>query len=118
MKNDLLRSVRKICETAVDTVDKGMQELNRQLDPNVKRIRVPSDASQYYHRNYEEVFDEFEAYGFKDIVLLEQKDLTFGVFVHDGAVEQVSIDGKANFKQNQRFDENSRVVIIYHTFRP
>lgn len=82
-----------------------------------KKVSIPSAAISYYHRNYEEVKRELEAYGFENITLLERKDLMTGVLTPKGAIEEISIDGKANFRKNAKFRSDARVVIIYHELR-
>ena len=116
MAKDLLSNLKDICETAVQVVDQGINEISRQLNNDIPMIRIPFSAQDYYRKNYEQVFDEMEAYGFKDIVLLEQKDLRMGLLTRQGSVESISIDGKADFKKNQRFKETARVIITYHAF--
>ena len=116
MAKDLLSNLKDICETAVQVVDQGINEISRQLNNDIPMIRIPFSAQDYYRKNYEQVFDEMEAYGFKEIVLLEQKDLRMGLLTRQGSVESISIDGKADFKKNQRFKETARVIITYHTF--
>ncbi len=80
-------------------------------------VRIPSAALDYYHRNYEEVKAELEAYGFTNIALVERKDLMMGLLTKAGAIEEISIEGKADFKKNTKYRSDARVVIIYHTFR-
>ena len=33
------------------------------------------------------------------------------------SIEEISINGKADFQKNQRFSSDSRIVIIYHSFK-
>ena len=64
-----------------------------------------------------EVKAELEAYGFTNIALVERKDLMMGLLTKAGAIEEISIEGKADFKKNTKYRSDARVVIIYHTFR-
>lgn len=115
--SNLNESMKTITKVALQAVDTGLEEINKAINEKGDYIRVPSAASEYYRKNYEDVFDEFEAYGFKDIVLLEQKDLKVGLFTKEGSIEKISIDGKADFKKNAKFRKDARVVIIYHTYK-
>lgn len=109
----------KIALRAVDGLTKhGTDAVVKQIDKKKKQtLHIPSAAESYYHRNCEEVKAELSAYGFTNIVTVERKDLVMGLLTKDGAVEEISINGKANFKQNAKFSSDARVVIIYHTFK-
>ena len=109
----------KIALKAVDGLTKhGTEAVVRQMDKKKKRtIHIPSAAENFYHRNYEEVKAELSAYGFTNIVTVERKDLVMGLLTREGAIEEISINGKANFKKNAKFSSDVRVVIVYHTFR-
>lgn len=109
----------KVALKAVDGLTKhGTNAVVRQLEKKKKQtIHIPSAAVSYYHRNYEEVKAELSAYGFTNIIGVERKDLVVGVLTKAGAIEEISINGKADFKKNSKFSSDARVVIIYHTFK-
>lgn len=91
-------------------------DLNRA--PSGKQlIRVPNSSAHYFGRNYIDAQDELTAYGFTDIALLPKRDLIKGWLTKDGAVEEVSINGKTEFKEKNKFPADVRIVITYHTFR-
>ena len=109
----------KIALKAVDALTKhGTNAVVNQLEKKKKQtIHIPSAAVSYYHRNYEEVKAELSAYGFTNIVGVERKDLVVGVLTRVGAIEEISINGKADFKKNSKFSSDARVVIIYHAYK-
>lgn len=84
---------------AVDGFAKhGTDAVVKQITAKKKyTVRIPSGAEEYYHRNYKNVNSELTAYGFTNIVLLERKDLMMGILTKAGAVEEISIDGRADF---------------------
>lgn len=109
----------KVALKAVDGLTKhGTNAVVKQLEQKKKQtIHIPSAAVSYYHRNYEEVKAELGAYGFTNIIGVERKDLVVGLLTKAGAIEEISINGKADFKKNSKFSSDARVVIIYHTYK-
>lgn len=104
---------------AVDSFTKqGTDAVVRQVEKRSKTfVRIPSAAQTYYHRDYKEVKEELLAYGFTNVILVERKDLVTGLITKEGAIEEISIDGRADFKSKAKFHSDARVVIIYHTFK-
>ena len=78
---------------------------------------VPFSSEGYSLKNYKDVMEELTAYGFTNIALLPHRDLIKGWLTKDGEVEKISINGKENFKKNDRFEPDVRIVITYHTFK-
>jgi len=67
--------------------------------------------------DYRDVQDELSAYGFTNIAVLPKKDLRKGWLIKDGAVDQISINGRTDFKEKSKFHADVHVVITYHTFK-
>lgn len=108
----------KVADTFANNLGaKGADAVVGKLESKKTMVRIPSGAEFYYHRNYDEVKRELEAYGFTNITLVERKDLVIGLMNRNGSIEEISIDGKANFKKNAKFSSDARVVIIYHTYK-
>ena len=109
----------KVALKAVDGITKhGTDAVVKQMEKKKKQtIHIPSSAQSYYHRNCEEVKAELSAYGFTNIITVERKDLVVGVITRVGAIEEITINGKADFKKNSKFSSDARVVIIYHTLK-
>ena len=79
-------------------------------------IRMPVDSDEYIGRHYQAVYKELKALGFRNIALMEIKDLIKGWFTKDGTVEEVIINGKDSFRERAKFDREASVAIRYHTF--
>lgn len=111
---------KALIDAAGEAVSKTASAVIESTDSTVSTnglVKLPRSADDYCGQNYEEVEEELQAYGFKNIALLQKKDLLNGWMVKDGTVKEISISGKANFKKGQRFSSMARVVITYHTFR-
>lgn len=107
-------------DTAVNATIKvisGVAEYNSKNGYVDSKIIVPKSSSHYFGKNYKAVKDELTAYGFTNISLLSIKDLINGWLTKDGAVTEVSIKGKTEFKEKSKFPADAQVVITYHTFR-
>lgn len=114
-----VKIVGDVAVKAIDSFAKhGTNAVAKQVTEKKKTtVRIPSGAVEYFHRDYQEVKTELEAYGFTNITLVERKDLMMGLLTKAGAIEEISIDGKADFKKNTKYRSDARVVIIYHTFK-
>ncbi len=109
----------------IDTaVNAAVKTVGAVADYNSKReymdskiIKVPNSSSHYFGMNYKDAQEELTAYGFTNIALLPKRDLIKGWLTKDSAVEEVSINGKTEFKEKNKFPADVSVVITYHTFR-
>ncbi len=79
------------------------------------KVRVSKDALEYVGRNYNDVKQEFETMGFKNVEVKEIIDLTSKSALKDNQVGAVKIDGVMNFVKKDQFSKNTEVVIEYHT---
>lgn len=79
-------------------------------------VAVPLSASDMKDRQYEDVVTKFKNAGFQNVHTSPMNDLIIGVFNKNGAVEEVTIDGKNNFRKNSRYEPDAYVVIKYHSF--
>lgn len=102
---------------AVKTVGAVADYNSKRESVDFKTIKIPNSSDHYLGMNYKYALEELMAYGFTNIALLPKKDLIKGWIIKDGAVEEVSINGKTEFKGKNKFPNNARVVIAYHTFR-
>ena len=80
-------------------------------------VKAPQSADDYTGRNCEEVKEELQAHGFVNIALPAKKDLIKGWLTKPGAVEEVSITGKTNFRKGQKYPADACAMITYHDFR-
>lgn len=102
---------------AVKTVGAVADYNSKREHADSKIIKVPNSSSHYFGMNYRDAQEELTAYGFTNIVLLPKRDLIKGWITKDGAVEEVSINGKTEFKEKNKFPADVHVVITYHTFQ-
>lgn len=80
-------------------------------------ISIPYGARQYKNSNYLEVGDELQQMGFSEIYERPIRDLTTGWIKPDGSIERITIAGNADFKKNDVFAYDEKIVIEYHTFK-
>lgn len=110
-----------IIDTAVNATVRVISEVTdykSKSDYSDSRIiRVPNSSIHYLGMNCKDVHEELTAYGFTNITLLPKKKLIKGWFTKDGAVSEVSIKGKTEFKEKSKFLVDAHVVIKYQTFR-
>ena len=76
-------------------------------------IAVPSSASSYNYKNYEDVEQELSSVGFTNISIEILYDIVLG-WTDEGEVESVSIDGKKDYEQDAIFKQDAPIVITYH----
>ncbi|AIY04518.1 hypothetical protein Plano_0553 [Planococcus sp. PAMC 21323] len=85
-----------------------------EADPNILKVSKSSD--EIIGENYETVITELKAVGFTDIETKVLDDLITEWLTKDGEIEQVEIDGKAEFNAKDSFQKDSKVIITYHIF--
>lgn len=84
---------------------------------HTETIPVPVSAEDLKGSNYADVIKILQDAGFKDIELIEDADLIFGLLKQEGEVGDVSINGKLNFENNENFPKDAKIKISYHTFK-
>jgi hypothetical protein len=83
---------------------------------HIGEAKTPSGSSIQEGRMLEEVIQDFEDKGFKNIQTEKLDDLITGWLTKDGEVESVSVDGNTGYSPDKWYPEQVEVVIIYHTF--
>jgi len=78
--------------------------------------KTPSDSSAQIGRDYQEVINDFEEEGFKNIKTETLEDLVTSSRTKDGEVESVSVDGSEDYSSDVWYSNEVDVVITYHTF--
>lgn len=76
-------------------------------------VKLDVAASEYKHKNYEDVATALKTLGFTNIKYEVLYDIVFG-WTDNGEVESVSIDGKTDFNRGNVFSADAEIVIIYH----
>ena len=52
---------------------------------------------------------------FMNVIVKAQNDIVFGIFAKKNTVDYIEIDGSKKFEKNDRVEEDSEVVIYYHS---
>ena len=81
------------------------------------KIQVPFNARQCKKSNYLKVGDELQRMGFSEIYERPIRDLTTGWIKPDGSIERITIAGNSDFKKNDVFTYDEKIVIEYHTYK-
>jgi hypothetical protein len=79
--------------------------------------KTPSGSSVQEGRNYQDVIDDFEEKGFKNIKTEKLEDLITGWITKDGEVEEVSVGGDVDYSPDDWVSADTEVIIKYHTFK-
>ena len=80
------------------------------------QIKIPQSAEEYCSEIYADVVSELSTAGFTNIIENVIRDLTGGWLDTDGDIEEISVDGRTDFKRAEVFDSNVEIIITYHTF--
>jgi DNA-directed RNA polymerase subunit RPC12/RpoP len=78
-------------------------------------VILTTDAFNYCGRHYNEVAKSYETCGFKNIRIVNMRDLKFGIFNKIGSVDSVTINGTKP-EEKGTYDIESTVIINYHGF--
>lgn len=80
-------------------------------------IEVTSSEHALRGENYKVVQMKLKDMGFKNIESEKIKDLKFGILSDQGDVKEVTINGKSDFSENDRYPKDAKVKIFYHAFK-
>ncbi len=76
-------------------------------------VKLDVAASEYKHKNYEDVAAALKTLGFTNIKYEVLYDIVLG-WTDDGEVESVSIADKTDFNRGDVFPTDAEIVITYH----
>ena len=94
------------------------REKTKQAEEKTKRKKMELEyQAKQEANNIKDVKDILSSAGFKNIKLIEDKDLILGVFSKHGEVEKVTINGNSEFSANEWFPVDAKVKITYHTYK-
>lgn len=79
-----------------------------------KDIAVTCNSDYFHGLNYKDVIEQLKSMGFTDVTTEKIDDVILGIFVEEGEVEDVSIDGKTKYNDGDFFRDTSHVIISYH----
>jgi hypothetical protein len=79
-------------------------------------IKIPFSASVVKEKNYQDVEQQLRSAGFTNITTEAITDLVTGLLNDDGDVKEVSVDGKTDYYDGEKFAADVKIVVRYHTF--
>lgn len=83
----------------------------------LKNIEVPVSARTAQEMNYAELEAMLKDAGFVNISIERKYDLITGWITKDGTVDEITIEGDADFSENAAYRPNAEIIIVYHTFK-
>ncbi len=78
-------------------------------------ISISSDDAK--KTNYRVVFEKLRGAGFVNITLNKKDDLILGLFIKDGSVDSIIVDGKDCFQTSDLFRPDAKIEIAYHAYK-
>lgn len=84
---------------------------------SLMKVNPPFTSSQARRTNFREVASAFQMAGFGFVETRPIYDLVTGWLKKDGTVETISIDNNEKFEKAITYRIDSKVVIMYHTFK-
>ena len=79
---------------------------------NISVQSIGKSASKFYLENCDDVVEQLRVLGFMNIVTKPEKK---GLLDTEGAIKAISVAGNSDFRANDEFDINSKVIIRYYT---
>ena len=80
-------------------------------------VKLDIDAEYVKGKNYNDIITIFEEFGFESIETIALKDLTTGWIDSPNTVKYVTINGRMDFEEGDRFEFDAEIVIYYHSFK-
>lgn len=78
--------------------------------------KIPLAPSMMEGKDYTEVLEKFEESGFTNVSTEQIDDLITGWLTHEGEVEEVLIDGSADFSSGDWIPADTAILVRYHVF--
>lgn len=103
---------------AMFTYLSGDESKKRYYEVRMRRankIKLTDSAVSYEKKDYRIVQQAYLALGFKNINLVNLKDLRTGLLIRAGMVQEVTINGEEP-KENDWYDSDSTITIFYYGF--
>lgn len=80
---------------------------------NVKLVSPPFSSEEKIENSKDEIAEEFEKAGFRNIQYNPIEKKSFDVFAKDGKVEKITIDGNGFFEKSDLYRDDVEVIITY-----
>lgn len=93
----------------------SVEELYIDKDKTISdnEVKMQLDKSEFIHKNYETVIQQFRDLGFYNIIEKPMYDIVLG-WTDEGEVENVTINGSDTYKRGDIFKKDSEIIISYH----
>lgn len=108
---DVKASYKIACSS--DKVSVETLYVDRLMELADGEVKLDVAASEYKHKNYEDVAAALKMLGFTNIKYEVLYDIVLG-WTDDGEVESVSIADKTDFNRGDVFPADAEIVITYH----
>lgn len=112
-----------IASVSIDGADEFLKESVYSPDTegvityhSAKEAASPLSSEDILYDNYETIVKQFEDAGFTNVQTVKIEDLITGWLTSDGEVEEVTIDGSAEFLEGDYYIADVEIIISYHTF--
>jgi len=109
--SDVDMSYKLSCGSESITLEEEYTDHKRELDSNQAKIKCTNDS--FLEKDYKDVIESLKQSGFTNIEEAPLYDIYWGVTT-EGSVENVTINGKLDYKYGDVFDKSSKVVVSYH----
>lgn len=76
--------------------------------------RMPAASSRYYSENHEDVVAELRKAGFTNITVTAKENEKRNLFVQDGDVISITVDGRDRFDKGEWVNETAEIVVVYN----
>ena len=83
----------------------------------MKKAFPPLTSRNAKRADLKDIILSFRNAGFENLYQQAIPDITKRWLAKDNYVEAVMINGRTDYKKNERFRIDTKVVIIYHTFK-
>ena len=78
--------------------------------------RIPFSQTIAHKKDYQEVVSKIEAAGFTNVKVEPIYDLITGFLTKDGSVEEIRVDGTADYSPDKKYPKDIEIIVAYHTF--
>ena len=108
-----------ICATALflSLLTIGNSFGSLEFEKKTSKVSTPFSASECIGDNAQTVINDLTVAGFTNIISEVVEDLELSDNARDNELISISINGKNDFKGNEKFKSNSKIVVKYHSFK-
>ena len=90
------------------------QSRGRQKYIGVDQVRITSQMANPVQMNYHNVVAMYTGAGFRNVTAMPLNDLNLFTLSKNGQVDQVTIDGEADFEEGDVYSKDANILITYH----